>query len=432
MLAMMLVCVSGNAQMSVSGRILRADYGLKGTVKSVTEAHWDEDGLFFGRQNNVFSRTGKVLEETVYFGEGENDIESTRLCKYNSDGSLSGCYTYRRGGEAHAVLEHFAHWVAVYDQKGHLVRKHVLEFEPKADKYGNPIWHRTGEEVFAVADGPQASDTQYTFDKKTGRTTTMRWSTDDGDMTATFAYTASGDTLSIVYDDTTGHLPTRVDYEYKYASTLEKEREKNRETARPQGNTGRAVSPVLEKRKQEAAKKSKKKAEAADTLRLDTKTVTTVWTHSDKSGSNNLRTAVRTERYDDSSKLVNLNITRTFADGRKEVTEWRWNAKYQLSEVEETHLAGGETVYQVKDRFSYDRSGDPISRTRSGKSVAKSATWKFFYREYDSQKNWTRRTYVGPASEKITTTVSPKGATIKTISYTGESKEEDTRIIKYY
>ena len=259
MLAMMLVCVSGNAQMSVSGRILRADYGLKGTVKSVTEAHWDEDGLFFGRQNNVFSRTGKVLEETVYFGEGENDIESTRLCKYNSDGSLSGCYAYRRGGEAHAVLEHFAHWVAVYDQKGHLVRKHVLEFEPKADKYGNPIWHRTGEEVFAVADGPQASDTLYTFDKKTGRTTTMRWSTDDGDMTATFAYTASGDTLSIVYDDTTGHLPTRVDYEYKYASTLEKEREKNRETARPQGNTGRAVSPVLEKRKQEAAKKSKKK-----------------------------------------------------------------------------------------------------------------------------------------------------------------------------
>ena len=100
--------------------------------------------------------------------------------------------------------------------------------------------------------------------------------------------------------------------------------------------------------------------------------------------------------------------------------------------MEESNYVDNEVVYQVKDRFTYDRNGDPTSLTRSGKSVARPATWKFLYRDYDDKKNWTHRTYIGPAEETEETVISPKGNKTKKITYSGESRETDTRIIKYY
>lgn len=448
-----------HAQLSVAGGTLRDDYRFKGTVKSVTEAHWDAGGLFVGRQNVMFSRTGKVTEETFYFGEGDDDIESTRLCNYNADGTMAGLYSYRRGGEKYAVLEHFSHWIAEYDKKGYLIRKRVFEFAPKADKYGTAIWRRTAEEMFLQTEKLKTkneNDTIYTCDKKTGRITSMRWRIDEldfqGEGTATYSYTASGDTLAIRFDDPTGRMPISVEYDYKYVSKLEKERQQNAEANTNQGQKGKAVSPVLEKRKREAEKKNKKKGADADTLRLDVKTVTTRY-------SKDNRTIIRTEQYDDSCKLVKLNITETLDGEKKDVQEWRWTRKeltiaqtgrqssrsqsmsdeankpiivYQLIDAETTRFIGTEMTYQVKDHFSYDRNGDPVSRTRSGKTLAKPATWRFAYRDYDDHKNWTRRTYTGPANEDQTSTISANGNIIETITYSGEAEETDTRIIKYY
>lgn len=425
LIALLLLMMSGtrvSAQMTVDSRLLRDDYRLKGTVKSVTEAHWDADGNFIGRQNNLFSRTGKVLEEIVFFGEGEQDIESMKLYDYNADGTLAAYYHYARGGENYAVMERFAHWVAFYDKKNHLLRKTCFDFQPKADKYGTPIWTRSREELFMPRDGK--NDTVYTFDKKSGRTVSMRYDIQDQEVPtegrATYTYTAKGDTASIVYDDPTGSKPMRRDYDYKYVSTKQKAAD-----VQEGGGQGRAISPVLQKRQQEAEKKAKKEGKEADTLRLELKTVTTRYKEDN-------RVVVRTERYDDSSKLVNLNITETSDGGKKQVVEYRYNAKYQLQEIETTRYIGTDLVYQIKDRFAYDRNGNPVTRTRSGKSVTRQATWKFLYRDFDDQKNWTSRTYVGPASETETSSVTPAGNTLVKITYEGEAQETDTRIIKYY
>lgn len=410
------------AQMTVDSRLLRDDYRLKGSVKSVTEAHWDEDGNFLGRQNNLFSRTGKVLEETIYFGEGEQDIASMKLYDYNADGSLAAFYHYARGGEEYAVIERFAHWVAFYDRQNRLLRKTTFDFQPKADKYGTPIWTRSREELFAPRDGK--NDTIYTFNKKTGRTVSMRYAIQDQEVPAegraTYTYTSKGDTASIVFDDPTGTKPLRKDYDYKYVSTKQQAA-----GVQEGGGQGRAVSPVLQKRQQEAEKKAKKEGREGDTLRLELKTVTTRY-------KDDNRVLVRTERYDDSSKLVNLNITETADGGKKQVVEYRYNAKYQLSELETTRYVGTEKVYQMKDRFSYDRNGNPVSRNRSGMSLTHPATWKFYYRDFDKQKNWTSRTYEGPTSETVSTSLSPQGNTIEKITYEGSAKETDTRVIKYY
>ena len=420
-----LLLMAGNrlgAQMTVDSRLLRDDYLLKGSVKSVTEAHWDADGNFIGRQNNLFSRTGKVLEEIVFFGEGEQDIESMKVYDYNADGTVAAFYHYARGGENYAVMERFVHWIAFYDKQNRLLRKTTFDFQPKADKYGTTIWTRSREELFVPRDGK--NDTIYTFDKKTGRTVTMRYDIKDQDAPteghATYTYTAKGDTASIVYDDPTGSKPMRRDYDYKYVSTKQKAA-----GVQEGGGQGRAISPVLQKRQQEAEKKAKKEGKTADTLRLEQKTVTTRYKEDN-------RVVVRTERYDDSSKLVNLNITETSDGGKKQVVEYRYNAKYQLFELETTRYVGTEMVYQMKDRFTYDRNGNPASRNRSGMSLTRPATWKFYYRDFDKQKNWTSRTYEGPAMETVSTSVSPQGNTIEKITYEGSAKETDTRVIKYY
>ena len=435
------------AQISVTAGTSREDYRLNGPVKTIYETHWDDGGLFLGRQYNCFSRTGKVTEETVFFGEDDNDIESVRLYSYNSDGSVGGIYTYTRGGEDYAVLKNFSHWIADYDKKGHLLRKRVFGFESKTDKYGSAIWRRTHEEVF-ISDGSRPStagnDTVYEFDKKTGLTVTKKWYINEldfqGEGRADFSYNESGDTVSVIYDDPTGRMPSKVEYEYKYAS--KRNAEKRTQDSIGKGN---AVSPILEKRKKEAAKNQRKQETATDTMRLELKTVTTRYTLQN-------RTVVRSERYDDSSMLVNLKIEETHDGGIKETQEWRWTRRqaaatgrkngteantafvnqYQLTETETIRHCDGEMTYQVKDRFAYDRNGDPISRTRSGKSVTRPATWRFTYRDYDDNKNWTRRTYSGPATETIITETSPKGNPMQKISYEGTSSEEDTRIIKYY
>lgn len=464
-----LICILSHpltsiAQMSVEGRTLRDEYGLKGSVKSVTEAHWNAVGLFLGRQNIVFSRTGKVIEETSYFGEGDDDIESLRLCNFTTDGTMSGLYCYRRDGEKYAVLKQFTHWIALYDPKGHIIRKQVLEFQPKTDKYGSTIWRRTAEEVFhkqqSTATSPniekQNLDTIYTFDKKTGRIATKHWQIHEldfqGEGSATYIYSSTGDTLDIIYNDPSGRMPASVHYDYTYVSKLEKERMHNSENRAEQ--KGKAVSPILEKRKREAEKRNKKKGAPADTMRLDVKTVTTRYDSNAAATLHTPITIVRTERYDDSSKLVSRNITETSCGGKKETREWRWARKeltpggngrrngqdqanqsitvYQLTDAETTRWIGTEMTYQVKDHFSYDRNGDPVSRTRSGKTLAKPATWRFAYRDYDEMKNWTRRTYSGPADEEKTSTISPNGNIIEKISYSGEAEETDTRIIKYY
>lgn len=410
-----------SAQMSIDSRLLRSDYKLVGTVKSVTEAHWDEEGNFIGRQNNIFSRTGKVLEETVYYGEGEQDIASMKLYDYNADGTVAAYYHYARGGEGYAVIEEFGHWIAFYDKQNRLLRKTTFDFEPKADKYGTQIWTRTREELFVPREGK--NDTTYTFNKKTGRTTAMRYAINELDFTGegkvTIAYDAKGDTLAVVYDDPTGRMPQRKDYEYKYVSTKQQT-----DTEAKEGQ-GRAVSPVLQKRRQEAEKKAKKEGRDGDTLRLELKTVTTRYKEDN-------RVVVRTERYDDSTKLVRLNITESRDGGKRQVVEYRYNEKHQLTEMETSRYEGTEMVYQVKDRFAYDRNGNPVTRNRSGMTVTRPATWRFNYRDFDKQKNWTTRTYEGPATETVSTSVSPKGNTIEKITYEGAAKETDTRVIKYY
>jgi len=455
-----------NAQMRVEGMVMRNEYKLNGPVKSVTEAHWDEGGIFLGRQNDFFSRTGKVVSETVFFGEMEDDIESLRLCNYNTDGTLSGYYYFRRGGENYSVLGQFSHWISEYDKKGHLVRKRVFEFKPKTDKYGNPVWSRTVDEVFNMPGIPctenlnenLGNDTLYTFNKKTGRIASKHWQINElevqGNGSATYNYTTTGDTLSIIYNDPTERMPVSVMYEYNYVSKNEKESRQNIEGQHARIDTGKAVSPVLEKRRREDEKK-KKKVDSADTLRVEIKTVTTLYDSNTFAAAMVPTMIVRKEYYDDKSKMVKLSITETSYGEKRELREWRWVRKemnatktthtwnnngntedqieqYQLTDMETTQWVGKELTYHVKDRFSYDRNGDPISRTRSGKSVVKPATWKFYYHEYDEFKNWTWRTYVGPATENVVTSISPQGNTIETISYDGESKEEDTRIIKYY
>lgn len=408
------------AQLSVSCRNLIADYRLKGKVKHVSEAHWDNQGHFLSRQDNLFSRTGKVLEEIVYFSESDDDIASMHLYNYASDGSVAGFYHYTRSGENYAVIENFSHWIAFYDKQNRLLRKTTFNFQPITDRYGKPIWYRNREDVFTPRDGH--NDTLYTFNKKTGRTISMRYDINEletkGQGSATYSYGANGDTLSIVYDDPTGQMPNRTDFEYKYVNP-----NKPQQADSASDGKGRAVSPILQQRMREAAKK-KKRQSTPDTLHLTEKIVTTRF--------HDGRIVVRSERYDDSSKLVWKNITITDTLGNKHITEWRYNQKWQLTEMEESNYVDNEVVYQVKDRFTYDRNGDPTSRTRSGKSVARPATWKFLYRDYDDKKNWTHRTYIGPAEETEETVISPKGNKTKKITYSGESRETDTRIIKYY
>lgn len=453
----MLMWGTAVAQMSVTGGSRRSDYGLKGPVKSVKEAHWDTGGGFIGRQSDVFSRTGRMLEETIYYGEGEQEIESLRLCNYNADGSMAGCYSYRRGGEGYAVIDGFSHWIAIYDEKGRLTRKRSFAFEPKRDRYGNEIWTRTHEDVFSpkTNEGDNADgDTVYTFDKKTGLTLTKRWKINElefqGEATATYAYTASGDTLTVSYDDATGRMPRSVVYDYRYVSSLEKERVQNAKPTTSQEQTGKAISPVIEKKKKASRRgKSPKGSTDRDTLRLERKTVTTLYDSNEHKRGSAPTLSVRTEYYDDSCQLVRLTITETWEGDKREVREWRWTRKelatsrgkdrnkatvtvYQLTDAETSRHTRKELTYEIKDHFTYDRNGDPVSRTRSGKSLTRPATWRFAYGDYDEFGNWTRRTYSGPAEERTTTTESANGNKIDKIIYDGESEETDTRIITYF
>lgn len=419
-----------NAQLRTSGGMDRSQHDLRGTVKSVTEAHWDELGNFMSRTHLEFSRTGRTLEQTDFFGEADDQIAATSLYNYNQDGRIAGYYHYERLGEKHNDICHFAHWIATFDKGNHLVKKTAYNMEMRYDKYGNIKWDRSKEELFLPHEG--VSDTIFAFDKKTDKNTTMTYPLTEvgtsGNGKATFSFNSKGDTLAIVYHDPTGRFPSKVKYSYKYAKTqaeklAEEKAEAEKAAAEDNGAErpkGRAVSPVTQKR-EEALKKKGEKEEP----RIEEKTVETIY-------NDEQITITRFEKYDDSSKLVLKIITRNEPNDKKEVNTWKYNPKRQLSETETTRWVGNEMTYQIKDRYMYDRKGNLLNITRNGKSITRTVIWRYTYHEFDDDGNWTSCTLQYPNKQTSTTSTSPKGNTIEKITYESETTKTITRIIKYY
>ena len=231
--------------------------------------------------------------------------------------------------------------------------------------------------------------------------------------TALFSYNPNGDTLEVAYNDTNGEFPLSVKYSYDYKSNMPA-------IDSAQQGGGRAISPVLQKRQAQEAKRRKKEG---DTVRLSVKHVEYHWTD---------HTVLREEHYDDSIRLSQRIITTSDNHGRKSVVRRRWNDKGQLVEITTTRYVGDKIIYEVSDRMAYDRNGDPFTRTRNGRSVTRPAVWKFTYKDYDDEKNWTRRTYSGPAEEHVETVITRDGAPMEKLTYSGQAQETDTRIIRYY
>ena len=166
------------AQMTIEHATDRNQWRLKGHVKSVAESHWDEMGTLLGRVDLQFSRGGRLLEEIIRFGSQDVDIAECRMYDYNADGSIDGYFQLKRGGENHSVIEQFAHWILLRDKKGNPQRKTAFEIQERRDRYGNPVWIRSREELFAEKNG--INDTLFIIDKRTGRVSELQWNTEYG------------------------------------------------------------------------------------------------------------------------------------------------------------------------------------------------------------------------------------------------------------
>ena len=417
LLFLLLLHGSASAQLLFPIGSDRDDFRLRGNVKSVNQAHWDADKNFASRTLLSFSRSGRTLEQTLMFGTDDNDIADQRMYNYNADGRMAGFYRLVRGGHNHEEVLLFSHWQAVFDKYNHLLRKTSFERQTVTDRYDNVIWTRSHDEVFSPRNG--INDTLYSFDKKSGRTTKRTYSAENGQQAfSTYSYNSRGDSLAIVFHDPSGQLPSKVSFSYTYFKS-QSERDAEAAAADSVASKPRAVSPVLQKRMEEQRKK-----EAKEPPKIETKTVTTSY-HTDS------RSSVREERYDDSAYLVNLKVT-SVNGNNKSIIEHRYNNKHQLFEDEETRFVGDEMVYQIKNRYTYDKNGDPVSCTRSGLSMQRPAIWRCFYSDYDDEKNWRSCRFVFPTGENSTSTTSPKGNVIKKTAFSDESEQTITRIIKYY